>query len=468
MGPMNPRTAPPIAWTIAAASFGFVVVQLDVTIVNVALPRIAGDLHASVQGLQWVVDAYTLAFAVLLLSAGVLGDRLGAKRAYLIGFVLFALASAACGAAQDATQLVIARAVQGIGAALLVPPSLALLNHACEHDRQLRARAIGLWTAAGGVSIAAGPIVGGLMLGPLGWRSIFFVNLPICLIGFLMTLRLEETGRKEGRHMDLRGQVLAILALVGLTAAVIEIGPLGPDHPLVIVGFALALVAGFAFVIVEGRAKHPMLPLRFFRLPNFSPAVLFGIGVNLTYYGAIFVLSLYLQHIRGYSALTAGLAFLPLTATFIVANLISGWMTGRFGFRAPMSVGALIGACGFALLARLDANSAYLAMLPAFVLIPGGMGLAVPAMTTAILSSVEKSWSGTASAVLNAARQAAGAIGVAAFGALVGGGLPRIVPGMHVAALVSSAILVGAMLLAAFGIHREHQPTTERAEGEQA
>jgi DHA2 family methylenomycin A resistance protein-like MFS transporter len=465
---MNPRSAPPIAWTIAAASFGFVVVQLDVTIVNVALPRIATDLHASVQGLQWVVDAYTLAFAVLLLSAGVLGDRLGAKRAYLIGFVLFAMASAACGAAQDATQLVIARAVQGIGAALLVPPSLALLNHACEHDRQLRARAIGLWTAAGGVSIAAGPIVGGLMLGPLGWRSIFYVNLPICLIGFLMTLRLEETERKAGKHLDIRGQALAILALVGLTAAVIEIGPLGAGHPLVVGGFALAVIAGVAFVMVEGRTKHPMLPLRFFRLPNFSPAVLFGIGVNLTYYGVIFVLSLYLQHIRGYSALNAGLAFLPLTATFIVANLVSGWMTGRFGFRAPMTLGALIGACGFALLARLDANSAYMAMLPAFVLIPGGMGLAVPAMTTAILSSVEKSWSGTASAVLNAARQAAGAIGVATFGALVGGGLPRIVPGMHMAAMVSSAILIAAMLLAAFGIHREHQPATEKTQGEQA
>lgn len=467
MDPMNPRSAPPIAWTIAAASFGFVVVQLDVTIVNVALPRIAADLHAAVNGLQWVVDAYTLAFAVLLLTAGALGDRLGARRAYLIGFVLFAAASAACGAAQDATQLVIARAVQGIGAALLVPPSLALINHACGHDRKLRARAVALWTAAGGVSIAAGPIIGGLLLGPLGWRSIFFVNLPICLIGFLMTLRLGETERKEGKHLDLRGQALAILSLVGLTGAVIEIGPLGLAHPLVIGGFILAVVAGIAFVMVEKRGQHPMLPLRFFSLPNFSPAVLFGVGVNLTYYGVIFVLSLYLQHIRGYSALLAGLAFLPLTGGFIVANIVSGWMIGKFGVRTPMVVGSAIGVVGFALLARLDANSAYVAMLPAFLLIPAGMGLGVPAMTTAILSSVEKSWSGTASAVLNAARQAAGAIGVAFFGALVGGGLPRIVPGMHTAALVSSGILVGALFLAIFGIHREdHSSIKDRTADE--
>jgi DHA2 family methylenomycin A resistance protein-like MFS transporter len=464
----RPLHAPPIGWTIAAASFGFVVVQLDVTIVNVALPRIAADLHASVQGLQWVVDAYALAFAVLLLSAGVLGDRLGAKRAYLIGFAVFALASAACGAAQDATQLIVARAVQGIGAALLVPPSLALLNHACAHDRHLRARAIGLWTAAGGVSIAAGPIVGGLLIASVGWRSIFFVNLPVCLIGVAMTLRLVETERNQGKHLDLRGQGLAILALVGLVTAVIEFGSLGIAHPLVLGCIATAFIAGAAFVAVEARVDYPMLPLRFFSLPNFSPAVLFGIAVNLTYYGVIFVLSLYLQHVRGYTAMQAGLAYLPLTATFIVSNVISGWATGRYGVRIPMIAGAAIGACGFALLARLDAHSGYLAMLPAFVLIPGGMGLAVPAMTTAILSSVEKNRAGTASAVLNAARQAAGAIGVAAFGALVGHGTASIVPGMHIAALASAGILIGATILAALGIRRDDIVTASGEQREQA
>jgi DHA2 family methylenomycin A resistance protein-like MFS transporter len=454
MNPSATARQTSIAWTIAAASFGFAVVQLDVTIVNVALPRLSLDLAASVPGLQWVVDAYSLVFAVLLLSAGVLGDRMGAKRAYLIGLAGFALASAACGAAQTAGQLIAARAVQGIGAALLVPPSLSLLNHACAHDVRLRARAIGLWTAAAGVSIAAGPIVGGLLLGWLGWRSIFFVNLPLCMLGMAMTWRVAETPRKPQQHLDLRGQFLAIAALTCLTAAVIEIGPLGIRDPRVLSGFALAVISAMLFVRVEAKAAQPMLPLGFFRLPNFSPAVLFGIAVNLTYYGLIFIISLYLQHICGYTATQAGLAFLPLTATFVVANLISGKMVGHRGSRPPMLLGALIGACGFALLTPLGAHSSYLAMLAPFVLIPFGMGLGVPAMTTAILASVEKTWSGTASAVLNAARQAGGAIGVAAFGALVAGGNAYIVRGMHVAAWLSVGILTGAALIAFGGIQR--------------
>ena len=465
MNPISSSRQTSIAWTIVAASFGFAVVQLDVTIVNVALPRLSIDLTASVPGLQWVVDAYSLVFAVLLLSAGVMGDRLGAKRAYLIGLAGFALASAACGAAQTATQLIAARAVQGIGAALLVPPSLALLNHACAHDAKLRAKAIGLWTAAAGVSIAAGPIVGGLLLSWLGWRSIFFVNLPLCMIGMLMTLRVAETPRKPQQHLDLGGQLLAIAALTCLTAAVIEIGPLGIRHPLVLGGFALAVISTVWFVRVEGRVTQPMLPLSFFHLPNFSPAVLFGIAVNLTYYGLIFILSLYLQHICRYTATQAGLAFLPLTATFVVANLISGWMVGHYGSRLPMLLGALIGACGFALLTRLDAHSSYLAMLAPFVMIPSGMGLGVPAMTTAILASVEKTWSGTASAVLNAARQAGGAIGVAAFGALVTGGDLHIVPGMHAAAWLSSGLLVTASVVVWFGIRRQVPPSIDSTGG---
>ena len=465
MNPISSSRQTSIAWTIVAASFGFAVVQLDVTIVNVALPRLSIDLTASVPGLQWVVDAYSLVFAVLLLSAGVMGDRLGAKRAYLIGLAGFALASAACGAAQTATQLIAARAVQGIGAALLVPPSLALLNHACAHDAKLRAKAIGLWTAAAGVSIAAGPIVGGLLLSWLGWRSIFFVNLPLCMIGMLMTLRVAETPRKPQQHLDLGGQLLAIAALTCLTAAVIEIGPLGIRHPLVLGGFALAVISTVLFVRVEGRVTQPMLPLSFFQLPNFSPAVLFGIAVNLTYYGLIFILSLYLQHICRYTATQAGLAFLPLTATFVVANLISGWMVGHYGSRLPMLLGALIGACGFALLTRLDAHSSYLAMLTPFVMIPSGMGLGVPAMTTAILASVEKTWSGTASAVLNAARQAGGAIGVAAFGALVTGGDLHIVPGMHAAAWLSSGLLVTASVVVWFGIRRQVPPSIDSTGG---
>jgi DHA2 family methylenomycin A resistance protein-like MFS transporter len=213
------------AWVITASSFAFAVIQLDVTIVNVALPRIGEDLGANLTELQWVVDAYTLGFAALLLSAGVAVDRLGSKRVFVTGFIGFAAASLACGLAPGPGFLNITRAIQGIGAALLVPSSLAILNDACAHDSRLRARAIGIWTAAGGAAIAAGPVVGGLLLNWLGWRSIFFVNLPICALGLGLTLRcVPSTPRDKRKHrsFDIPGQVLAILALIALIGAVIE------------------------------------------------------------------------------------------------------------------------------------------------------------------------------------------------------------------------------------------------------
>ncbi len=443
-----------LAAIVTAASFGFVVVQLDVTIVNVALPAIARDLKADVAGLQWVVDAYALVFAVLLLSAGVIGDWLGSKHAYLAGFCVFATASLACGLAPGALSLIMARAVQGLGAALLVPPSLAILNHASGHDAGLRARMVGAWTAAGGVSIALGPVLGGLLLGAFGWRTIFLVNLPLCAfaIWFTATVVPKDTPRDapRNRHLDLPGQVLAVMALTGLVGAVIEARPLGFTHPLVMAGAVMAVVADGLFVVVERRSKAPMLPLGFFLRPNFTPAILFGIMVNLTYYGVIFVLSLYLQSVKHWSAAQTGFAYLPLTGGFILSNMLSGVAVGRFGSRPPMVAGGLIGAAGFALLSRLDAHSSYLDMLAPFLLIPGGMGLAVPAMTTAILAGVERQASGVASAVLNTARQAAGAIGVALFGALSANG--QVVPGLHASAVISAACVLTGAVVVFFGM----------------
>jgi DHA2 family methylenomycin A resistance protein-like MFS transporter len=445
-----------LPWVIAATSFGFSVVQLDVTIVNVALPRIKEDLGATVAGLQWVVDAYTLVFAVLLLSAGVVGDRIGARRAYLSGFGVFLLASAACGLASDSAFLIAARALQGAGAALLLPNSLSLLNHAAGGDDRQRARAVGFWTAAGGVAIAFGPILGGLLQASTGWRSIFFVNLPVGLVGIALTLRHvpPSEANREQRGLDPVGQVLAVATLTALTAGLIEVGPLGHTHPLVWGGFGVALVGGALFIHVERSARSPMLPLHLFRIPNFSPAVVFGVGINFAYYGVIFVLSLYLQQVRHYSPLEAGLAYLPLTGTFVVSNIASGWMAARVGPRAPMVIGAWIGALGFALLHLLDEQSGYLAMLPAFVLIPSGIGLAVPAMTSAVLASVDRRWAGTASAISTAARQAGGAIGVASFGALVSHGPHRIVSGLHATASISVVLLGSASVIAWLGVRK--------------
>jgi len=442
-----------IARVTTASSFGFALVQLDVTIVNVALPHIAGNLHAGVAGLQWVVDAYALAFAVLLLSMGYLGDRLGARRVYLGGMLLFALASVFCGASSDAVMLIAGRTLQGVGAAAMLPCSLALLNHATAHEHALRARAVGWWTAAGAIAIAAGPIIGGMLMSVTSWRSIFFVNVPICALGAWLTWRVPETERKarDGRF-DVRGQVLAILALTGLTMAVIETKPLGWTHPLVLACIGMALVAAPLFAWTEARSAAPMLPLRFFKAPGFSVAVTYGVIVNLTYYGIVFLLSLYLQRVHGYSALRTGLAYLPLTATFFGVNIFSGWLVGRTGARLPMVLGALIDAAGFGLLLLLGAGSPYLLMLPAFALLPTGMGLGVPAMTTTVLSAVEKQASGTASGVLNAARQAAGAIGVALFGSLAGNSNDMIMRGLHRSAWIALIMLVLAGVLALRGI----------------
>ncbi|AOJ41439.1 MFS transporter [Burkholderia lata] len=446
---------PALARVVATVSIGFVVTQLDVTIVNIALAHLAGDLHLPVAGLQWVVDAYTLAFAVLMLSGGALGDRFGARLLYIAGLLLFALASLACGAAVAPAMLIAARALQGVGAAAMLPNSLALLNDACRHDPHLRARAVSGWTAAGSISIAAGPVVGGLLIAAWGWRGIFLVNLPLCAAGLAATLAWVPARREQAAparspgSLDLRGQFIAIAMLTALTGAVIEWRPLGFTHPVVAGGFVLAALAALAFVAVESRTATPMLPLALFRRPTFSAAVLFGICVNLTYYGTVFVLALYLQRARGESALQAGLAFLPLTGGFLLSNLASGRAVARHGPRVPMAAGALVAALGYGSLHFIDASTPLGVLLVPFLLIPTGMGFAVPAMTTAVLASVAPERAGIASAVLNTARQAGGAMGVAAFGALAsGGGAEQVVSGLRIETVVSVALLLAAALLA--------------------
>ncbi|SFV09890.1 MFS transporter [Pseudoduganella namucuonensis] len=438
---------------LLACSFAFVIVQLDVTIVNVALPQIGQELRAGVDDLQWVVDAYTLGFAVFLLSAGVLGDRFGSRLAFLSGFGLFTVASLACAVAPDAPLLNVARAAQGVGAALLVPSSLAILNAAYAHDKHMLAKAVSWWTAAGGVSIAAGPVLGAALMELAGWRSIFWVNVPLCVAGFWLTLRVAPAmaAKDPRRAFDVPGQLLSVVALTAFIGAVIEVHALGWTHGLVLGGLGLALAAGALFLAVEARSAAPMLPLTLFRKPGFGGAVMFGVLVNFAYYGVIFVLSLYLQRMRGFTAMQAGLIFLPLTGTFIFSNIVSGRLSARAGVRPPMIAGALIAAAGYALLCVLGIapGSGFMAMLPGLVLIPAGMGLAVPAMTTFILSSVERHQAGTASGVLNMARQVGGALGVAVYGALAAG--PS---GVRLAVGVSAGLLLAACVITYYTMYQ--------------
>jgi MFS transporter, DHA2 family, methylenomycin A resistance protein len=356
--------------------------------------------------------------------------------------------------------LIAARMAQGFGAAAMLPCSLILLNHAAAGDAQARAHAVGWWTAAGSITIAAGPIVGGLLLGTAGWRSIFLVNLPVCLLGAWLTLGTRETDRLHHRRgFDLAGQLLGICALAALTAAVIEAKPLGLASPRVLVLAIIGIGAAIGFVVRERTAEAPMLPLSLFRSAVFSGAVVYGAVVNFTYYGAVFVLSLYLQRALGYPPVAAGLAFLPLTATFFAVNIVSGWWVSRMGSRLPMIVGALVDATGFALLAFVAGpDTPYWLLFPAFLLLPGGMGLGVPAMTTAILADVAKERTGIASAVLNAVRQAAGAMGVALFGSLAGDAPVHIVSGLRQAATFAAALLVLAAVTAAMTVGRARRP----------
>jgi MFS transporter, DHA2 family, methylenomycin A resistance protein len=449
--PRRRATKPTIWPIIAATSFGFALVQLDVSIVNVALARISDSVGGGVAGLQWIIDSYATAFASLLLAAGALGDRFGARRAYIAGLILFVIASVACGIAPGTGTLIAARTLQGVGAAFVVPCSLALLTHACGDDGAARARAISLWTAAGSVTLSAGPLLGGVLVDALGWRSIFLVNIPIGAAGIWWTWRtIAETPRRDGA-LDLPGQVLAMLMLLALTGAIIEAGHRGMNAPLVIACFVGAPLCSAGFLWRETRTADPMVPLGFFRNPTFSTATLVGLVINLTLYGTIFLLGLYLQQILAYSPAIAGFAFLPLPVVLGMANVAAGTIGRRFGLRVPMALGLIIAGIGYWLLAGLSATTHYVSLLPGLVMIPLGVGLSVPLMTSALLATVPRNRSGVASGVLNTVRQAGGGIGVALFGALMGG---VGVAGIRSALMLSAALLACGAVVAVTGIRR--------------
>jgi MFS transporter, DHA2 family, methylenomycin A resistance protein len=431
-------------WALLAASMGFAVVQLDVSVVNVAVKAIGADLGGSVTALQWVVSAYTLAFAALILSAGALGDRIGAKRVFVAGFVVFTLSSAACGLAPNLATLIAGRVAQGIGAAVLVPCSLSLLNHAFPGARE-RARAVGLWAAGASVALAAGPLVGGLLIASLGWRTIFFINAPIGLAGITLTLRhARETTRSAGRGIDLPGQVAACIALLALAAATIEGGQRGYTNPAIFGGFATTLVAGAAFVAIESRRARPMLPLSLFRSRTFAAATAIGLAINIAFYGLSFVFSLYFQITRHYSPLATGLALAPATAAVLAGNLVAGRILHAVGARRVIAGGAALIAASLAGLLIAGAHTPYPAITVQLVALGFGLGLLVPAMTSALLGSVDPTRSGIASGTLNTARQTGSVVGIALFGSLAAANL---VTGLHLALIISAGLALTVLAL---------------------
>jgi DHA2 family methylenomycin A resistance protein-like MFS transporter len=434
------RLAKPL--TLAAMSLGYGVVQLDVTIVNTALNSIGGALGGGVSELQWVVSTYTLAFAALILTAGALGDRLGAKRIFMVGFSVFTAASLACALAPSAAILIAARAAQGVGAAILVPNSLALLSHAYPEAKE-RGRAVAMWAAGASLALTAGPFVGGTLIALAGWRSIFLVNLPIGLAGLWLTWRYATDTARAQHELDLPGQAAAIGALGALAAAIIEGGRLGWSNGWVLAGFVIFAIFTGLFIAQERRAHAPMLPLSLFTQRMFALTSLTGLLVNIAVYGLLFVFSLYFQQINGLSPLATGFAFVPMMAVVFPVNLLAPHLVERFGARAVIAAGASISAAGCLALLGIAHGTSYWAIGPQLVAIGGGLGLLVPPMTSALLGSVEKSRSGIAAGVLNSMRQTGSVLGVALFGSFIEGN-GTFLFGARAALIVSAVLLAGA------------------------
>ncbi|MGG1949222.1 MFS transporter [Trinickia sp. NRRL B-1857] len=434
--------------TLVAAALGFVVVLLDVSVVNVALDALLRRFGIDVADLQWVINGYTLVFAALLLTSGALGDRFGPRKVFLCGLALFTVASVGCGVAQHFAVLVGARLVQGLGAALLVPNSLTMLQRAFPNPEQ-RSRAVGWWGAIGGMAFAAGPVVGGALVTHFGWRSIFLINLPIGLVCLCLTLRyVQADGIGHRRSLDWPGQLSAMLSLAALTATLAEVGRLGWDSPWVIAGWALTVIFVAAFVSIERRASSPMLPLGMFSAPPFAIASICGVIVNFAYYGLVFVFSLYFQIEQHFSPQQTGFAFLPMTVVLALVNVLAGRLVSRLGARRLMVVGLVAAALGYLLLMPVQVHGAYGWLVIPMLLAASGIALIVPTLVNVTLSSVDASRAGIASGVLNAARQVGGLLGVAVFGYFVRDtGSRAFMFGMHVSiGLAVAMLLMGAML----------------------
>lgn len=422
---------------------GYFLVLLDVTIVNVALPSIGTGLHAPVSTLQWVVDAYALALASLMLPSGTVGDRFGHRRVVLAGLAVFGLGSLACGVATGAGALTAARAVQGVGAALLLPGTLAIISDTFP-DKQAKARAIGVWAGIGSLALPAGPLLGGALIDAFGWRAVFLINVPVVIAAAVATKLVVRPGApRRDLTVDRWGAVLGVVLLVCATYAVIEAGRAGGLAVPAIVAAAVALAALVFLVRVERRkGDAAMLPPDLMRRPRFATANLAAGVMNLGTLGTLFVLTLFLQSVQHRSPLSAGVALVPLFAPLAVIAPFAGRLIGRIGELVPAVAGIVLSAAGLVLLALVHPASSYPAiLLQAFLAWGVGLGLLTPALVAAAVSAAPARRSGLASAVNNTARQAGGAIGIAVAGAVAGQPASHgFLHGLHAVA-VGSAVL---------------------------
>jgi EmrB/QacA subfamily drug resistance transporter len=459
-------------WTLGAMCFALFMIMLDNTVVNVALPTIQRDLQASISGLEWTINGYTLSFAVLLATGGRLGDIFGRRRMFLCGVVIFALSSATAGLAISSTDLVLSRVVQGVGAALMMPATLSIITDAFPASE--RGKAMGMWAGVSALALAVGPVVGGFLTEHVSWRAIFYLNIPVAVGAVAASLFAVRESRDTtvGREVDFAGVGVLTISLTALILALVEGNSWGWGSPEIVALLVVAAVGCAAFVAVELRVKTPMVEFHFFANRNFVGAVVVALIVSFSMLGVFFFLALYMQNILRYSPLEAGIRFLPTTLMIVGVAPVAGRLADRFGPRWLIVAGLTVVAASLYAFTGIAVDSTYLDLLPGFMLLGGGIALTMSPMTSAAMNAVAVEKAGIASGVLSMFRMVGGSLGVAVTGAIfqgaVGASFASATPQEFVDALseamgVSAVVVILGVVIAAATIRA--RPQTLREEG---
>ena len=405
-------------WTLGAMCLALFMVMLDNTVVNVALPSIQRDLDTSISGLEWIVNGYTLSFAVLLAVGGRIGDIFGRRRAFVIGVIIFTVASTTAGLAPSNFALVASRVLQGIGAAFMMPGTLSIITDAFPaHER---GKAIGTWAGVSALALAVGPVLGGFLTEEVSWRAIFYINLPVGVVAVLAALFVVRESRDTtvGSKVDYAGVGILTVSLTALVLALIEGNSWGWDSTAVLALIAVAVVSLVAFVVTENRVKAPIIEFALFKSRNFIGSVITAFIISFAMMGVFFFLALYMQNILGYTALEAGVRFLPTTLVIMVISPISGRLADRIGPRWLIVAGMILIALSLYLFSTIENGTTFADILPSFIILGAGIGLTMSPMSTAAMNAVPKTKAGVASGVLSMFRMVGGTFGVAALGAL--------------------------------------------------
>jgi EmrB/QacA subfamily drug resistance transporter len=400
-------------------SMSLFIVGLDVTVVNIALPSIGRDLHASISGLQWTVGSYTVVMASLLMFAGSTADRVGRKRTFVVGLTVFSVASLACSLAPSVGLLVVFRVLQAVGGSMMNPVAMSIITNTFTDSRE-RAQAVGVWGAVFGISMALGPIVGGTLVSSVGWRSIFLINIPIGLAAIILTLRfIPESKAPRPRRFDPVGQVLVIVLLGAVTYGIIEAPSRGWSSPAILAAFSASGAALLALLLYEPRREEPLIDLRFFRSIPFASSIVIAVAAFAAFGGFLFLNTLYLQQARGLSPVQAGLVTLPMAVVMVVASPLSGRMVGRLGPRFPLVISGVCAVIASGMLTAIDPATPLAWLFAAYVIFGIGFGLVNAPITNAAVSGMPRAQAGVAAALATTSRQFGQTLGVAVVGAIV-------------------------------------------------